>query len=98
MLVAVLAAVGPACSRSDRTALAIQGATWQGPDRLELTTECATEVAVAVDAEGELPRITLWGRPAVGRCHPPVTVAVPAGTRQVVDGTTSMVVDLPPRG
>jgi hypothetical protein len=97
-IVAVLAAVAPACSRTDRTALAIQTATWRGPDTLELTTECATEVDVAVDADGELPRITVWGEPAVGRCHPQVTVVVPAGTHRVVDGTTSMVVDLPPPG
>ena len=79
--------------------LAIDEATWAADGRLRLTTECAGDVAVELGADAggsDLLQVTLRGEPKVGRCHPAVVVAVPAGTTKVIDAATSQVVDLPP--
>ena len=86
------------CSRNPRTALAITATSWVGPD-LVVTTECATEVDadVGVDSGGSgLTEVTLWGKPALGRCSPTIEVSLPPGTSRIVDGTTSTVIDLEP--
>jgi hypothetical protein len=88
---------------SDRTALAIEATRWAADGTLVVTTECARDLEVAVGADhggSDLAEVTVWGRPEAGRCEPEVTVALPddpGGGRptKIVDGTTSMVVDLP---
>lgn len=89
-----------ACGGGDRTALAIEELRWIGTTTLVVTTECATEVEAEVGpdhSDAGLPEVTLWGNPSLGTCQPSVAVVVPEGTTRVVDGTTSMVVDLPAR-
>ena len=85
-----------------RTALAIEDAHWTARGTLVVTTECADDVEVEVGADhggSDLMEVTLWGRPRVGRCRPSLEVPLDPGVRatrpsQVVDGTTSMVVDI----
>ncbi len=87
------------CAQHSRTALAITDVEWTAPQELALATECATEVQAEVGADHSgtgLPEVTLWGVPTVGGCRPTATVELPARTTRIVDGTTSMVVDLPP--
>ena len=92
----------PALDRppGNRTALAIDGATWLGPTRISVGTECAMDLVVTVGADhggSDLPEVTIWGRPRAGRCHPTVTVRLPRRTAKIVDGTTSEVITLPAR-
>jgi hypothetical protein len=99
LLTAVAAASAlTGCGSDGRTALAIDEVTWHGPGALRITTECSTEVEVEVGVDhggSGLPEVTVWGRPSIGRCRPAVTVRVPRGTTRIVDGTTSLVIDLP---
>ncbi len=97
----LLVGCGPS---EERTALAIEHPRWvtvgSGAEgsMLRFVTECAdvAEVSMEPDAGVDgLPRVTVWGRPQVGRCQPEVVVKVPAGTTRLEDGTTGMVVDLP---
>lgn len=93
-----------------RTALAITRIDPVGfGNAFHLVTECADhiEVEVSRDAGGsDLPQVTVWGRPRVGRCDSGATVSFPLSAfrrradgplplTQVVDGTTSQVVDVP---
>lgn len=86
-----------------RTALAIEGTRWATDGTLVVTTECAgrLEAEVGPDHGGsDLPQVTVWGRPEVGRCVAEVTVTLARDTAgrlpaKIVDGTTSMVLDLP---
>lgn len=94
----MLAPALAACGSEERTALAIESLRWNGPATLLVSTECATEVEAEVGPDhsgADLPEVTVWGRPSVGNCRPATTVTVPEGTTRIVDGTTSMVVDLP---
>ncbi len=105
-VLAVVAAMGVAALSGcgvdqGRTALAITAATRTADGALVVATECAQrlEVHVGPDHGGsDLPEITVWGVPEVGRCRPGIAVAVPPGTTKVVDGATSQVVDLSPPG
>jgi hypothetical protein len=85
---------------SQLAALPIERATAEGfGGRIRLTVECATDVAVTIDADhggSDLPEVTVWGRPKVGRCHPDAAVSFP-GPRSIpklVDGATSQVVEV----
>jgi hypothetical protein len=86
-----------------RTALAIEATRWAEDGTLVVATECARllEAEVGRDHGGsDLPQVTVWGRPEVGRCEPEVVVTVPRDAAgglptKIVDGTTAMVVDLP---
>lgn len=98
-LVASITMLG-ACSRNQRTALAIGEARWHGNSAVVLTTECATDLDAEVgpDRSGTgLTEITLWGSPSIGTCRPSLSVSVHADTTHIVDGATSMVVELPTR-
>lgn len=108
-VVALAAVVHHGGAASERTALAISriDPVGDGGD-FRLVTECADHVEVEVgrDAGGsDLPQITVWGRPRVGRCDAGAAVSLPPAAfratdghpplTQVVDGATSQVVDLP---
>lgn len=98
LVLALAAAAAAGCAADRDTALAIDGARWVEPGVLAVTTECASAVRVEVDddpAGTGLPRVTLRGVPETGRCTPRREVRLPADTTRLVDGTTSMVVDLP---
>lgn len=84
-----------------RTALAITAATRTADGGLVIAAECAKRLEVHVGPDhgaSDLPEVTIWGVPEVGRCTPEIAVAVPPGTTKVVDGATSQVVDLSPPG
>lgn len=105
LMAGVLLLVGCGPSRN-LTALAIDHPRWVTVELgvegsvLHFVTECADVAEVSVEpgagVDG-LPRVTVWGHPQNGRCHPEVVVTVPTGTTRLEDGTTGMVVDLPPR-
>lgn len=81
------------------TALAVTDHRWVAPGRLEVGTECADDVSAELGQDhggSGLVQITLTGAPRLGRCTPTVTVELPPETDRVVDGTTSMVIDLGP--
>lgn len=90
-------------SDTGRTALAIERARWAGDGTLVVTAECARDLEVEVGPDhggSDLTEVTVWGHPEVGRCTPEVAVTLPpdpAGRppTKIVDGTTSMVVELP---
>ncbi len=82
-----------------RTALAISDVRWHGATALVVSTECSTDLEAEVGGRGRGSgpiEVTLWGEPDMGRCRSKTKVEVPAGTTRIVDGTTSLVVDLPP--
>ena len=67
--------------------------------RIQLQVECATDVEVVIGKDhggSDLPEITVWGRPKVGRCHPEeaATTLGPNRTDKIVDGATSQVVTI----
>lgn len=86
-----------------RTALAIEATRWADDGTLVVATECARHLEAEVGRDhggSDLLQVTVWGRPEVGRCEPEVTVTLPRDATgrlpaKIVDGTTSMVVDLP---
>ena len=87
-------------STEGRTALAIERTGRGGNGTLVVYTECADidEVAVTADHGGSpLREVTVWGRPKIGRCASRAEVSVAASETQIVDGATSMVLDLPGR-
>ena len=94
---------------SGRTALAIARVEPTGfGNGFHLITECAdhVEVEVSRDAGGsDLPQVTVWGRPRVGRCDSGAVVSFPlsafrqraggpAPLTHIVDGASSQVVPL----
>ena len=105
LLVAPSSAVAACGTDTGRTALAIERTRWTDDDTLVVSTECARDLEVEVGADhggSDLTEVTVWGRPEVGRCHPEVAVTLPpdpAGRppTKILDGTTSMVVELPTR-
>ncbi|NLD77583.1 MAG: hypothetical protein GX643_13055 [Acidimicrobiales bacterium] len=99
LLAASITVLG-ACGRNQRTALAIEDVRWHGTAAILLTTECATDLEVEVGPDNSgtgLTEITLWGSPSVGTCESSLSVSIDAGTARIVDGATSMVIDLPDR-
>lgn len=87
-------------TRPTETALAIRSTRWSSDGHLVVSTECADQVraSVGIDHGGsDLAEVTVWGNPRVGRCQPEVEVELPGRDRpaKIVDGTTSMVIDLP---
>lgn len=67
--------------------------------RIQLRVECATDVEVVIGKDhggSELPEITVWGRPKVGRCHPEEAAigSTPKVGPKFVDGATSQVVEI----
>jgi hypothetical protein len=102
-LIAPASALAACGTETGRTALAIERTRWAGDGTLVVSTECARDLEVEVGADhggSDLTEVTVWGRPEVGRCGPEVAVALPrdpAGrpATKIVDGATSMVVDLP---
>ena len=99
----VLVAASGCGANGDRTALAFTHPRWNDAGDLVVSTECATDLSVEVGTDhggSDLWEVTVWGRPAMGRCRPAIEVKLPVEARtarppKVVDGTTSMVVDLP---
>lgn len=92
--------LGGCGTRPTETALAIRSTRWSSDGHLVVSTECAADVraTVGVDHGGsDLAQVTVWGNPRVGRCQPEVEVELPGRARpaKIVDGTTSMVIDLP---
>lgn len=88
------------CGNDERTALAIEDVRWRDKTSLVVSTECATDLATEVgpDHSGTgLPEVTVWGDPSMGTCRPTSVVVIPDGATRIVDGTTSMVIDLPAR-
>lgn len=86
-------------AKPQRTALAVQSVRWDGAT-LVVRTECAETLASdgAPDrGDPTLYRISIFGEPTVGRCHPELQLPVPAGTTKLLDETTSQVLDLPHR-
>ena len=85
-------------SKEGRTALAIEHTSRSADGALTVSTECADidEVVVTADHGGSpLAEVTVWGRPKLGKCKSRIEVSVEASQSQIVDGATSMVVDLP---
>lgn len=83
-------------AKPQQTALAIEHAHRRGAT-VVLTTECAEQVRVTGAADPSDPtlyRVTLWGDPSVGRCHPRLRLWVPTDTTRLLDVTTSQVVNL----
>src|SRR5699024_3226744 len=86
-------------SDAPRTALAASSPVWIDTTVIELGTECSEDLDVDVEPEGGVdgvPLVTIWGRPQFGRCRSAVQVDLPDGTTAFEDGTTGMIVELPP--
>jgi hypothetical protein len=99
---------------SNRVPLPILGVLHDGPLKFNgpafrLKVECATDVIVVRSKDhggSDLPEITVWGRPKVGRCHPDAVAAFSIsddritpghpGLTKFIDGATSQVVNLGP--